>query len=794
MKRKFLLAIVLLFCMQVYGQVRCGSELNLTELQQTDTARYQRIMSLEKRIQKSVSESVMSRSSEQSPIIIPVVVHIVYNNSVQNISDEQVYSQIQVLNEDYSRLNSDKANTPKAFEGIAGNANITFKLAEVDPYGQSTTGITRTVTAVNKFYQDDDGVKFYAQGGHNAWNTRRFLNIWVCNIWTRYNGADEELLGYAQFPSDFYTSPNTDGVVINYKAFGRDGSAVAPYNKGRTATHEIGHWLNLRHIWGDDGYVGCHCDGSDEVDDTPNQSVATGGCPSFPLTDCCTMSSPGVMFMNYMDYSDDACLNMFTKGQVERMRAVFNMERYEMSTHSHCFNGKQDGNETGIDCGGDCPPCKIIVIDPPETCNDGIQNQDETDIDCGGVCPPCGIGGNLDHISAIGDCECGDVGVLPVNNTNSFFSGENIFDADDIKLSHGMYKNVTGKSFYTPFYRCRNIVYYTNRRSSLDGGIFFEENNMRFSPDKMYKLSFNYWMYTGYFIPNDRRGPVHLRLANGLKNTAVKKEYHYNAEPSYRYDGYTWESPVSTMPQIDDTFYIGYIKDLESPKGCSYYNDDKDYRYAEVSIIFKPDNYYSQLWITTENNYPVINSFKIQEMCMENFVYNRNTQNINNPTRAADMIMFQDMDYRPTDAVEFIAGNTIIIRNSVSIIPQDQGSVYMRIDKSVCPNNTLRSAVIVEDSQVETLPTFLINEAETVYYDKVRLYPNPTSGIVNIITLDGVSQVKTISIYDVTGKLLKNYMNFTENRLDLFGFNDGMYFLKIRTSLGLTTHKIIIEK
>ncbi|MCU6767782.1 T9SS type A sorting domain-containing protein [Barnesiella propionica] len=118
----------------------------------------------------------------------------------------------------------------------------------------------------------------------------------------------------------------------------------------------------------------------------------------------------------------------------------------------------------------------------------------------------------------------------------------------------------------------------------------------------------------------------------------------------------------------------------------------------------------------------------------------------------------------------------------------------MRIDKSVCPNNTLRSAVIVEDSQVETLPTFLINEAETVYYDKVRLYPNPTSGIVNIITSDGVSQVKTISIYDVTGKLLKNYMNFTENRLDLFGFNDGMYFLKIRTSLGLTTHKIIIEK
>jgi len=342
------------------------------ELQQTDTARYRRIMDLENRIQKFLNGPVLRSGSLQSTIYIPVVVHIVYKTNAENISDAQVYSQIQVLNEDYRRLNVDKTNTPSAFASLAGDANIEFVLAKTDPFGNSTTGITRTFTTQTQFYPPNyendpngDGVKFLVL----PWNTDRYLNIWVCNLGDL--SQDGGLKGYAQFPDQFYTNPFTDGVVINYQCFGREGSALDPrYNKGRTATHEIGHWLGLRHIWGDDdkedGSCPSHdcCWGSDEVNDTPNQETRNYKCPSFPKTDACSPVSPGVMFMNYMDYSDDACMNMFTNGQIERMRAVFYAQRLTMLGYSNCYNGIQDPTETGIDCGCMCPPCDVVTPPP----------------------------------------------------------------------------------------------------------------------------------------------------------------------------------------------------------------------------------------------------------------------------------------------------------------------------------------------------------------------------------------------------------------------------------------------
>lgn len=170
MKRLTLNMIFFLLCMNIYGQRTCGSELNLSKLSQTDPARYKRIMDLENKIQISLSRTPGLRSDQQSTITVPVVVHIVYNTNDQNISDSQVQSQIQVLNEDYRRLNADKVNTPNAFAGFAGDANIQFVLAKKDQYGNNTTGITRTFTAQSIFYPDDDGVKFSYKGGYDAWN------------------------------------------------------------------------------------------------------------------------------------------------------------------------------------------------------------------------------------------------------------------------------------------------------------------------------------------------------------------------------------------------------------------------------------------------------------------------------------------------------------------------------------------------------------------------------------------------------------------------------------------------
>ena len=153
-------------------------------------------------------------------------------------------------------------------------------------------------------FSQDDKVKSSTTGGDDAWNTSKYLNIWVCNL-------GNSLLGYAQFPGG---PTSTDGVVILYTAFGRTGNVVSPFNKGRTATHEVGHWLNLRHIWGD-----ANC-GNDFVNDTPTQQTSNAGCPSYPHITC---SNSGDMSMNYMDYTNDACMYMFSTGQSNRMNALF---------------------------------------------------------------------------------------------------------------------------------------------------------------------------------------------------------------------------------------------------------------------------------------------------------------------------------------------------------------------------------------------------------------------------------------------------------------------------------------
>jgi hypothetical protein len=244
-------------------------------------------------------------------VTIPTVVHVVYNASDENISDAQVESQIDVLNRDYSAANPDRANVPAPWTGLVGNPNIRFSLASKDPQGNASSGITRTQTSETSF-STDEGVKSSLSGGADPWPSDKFLNIWVCNL----GGG---LLGYAQFPGG---PPATDGVVILNVAFGTTGTATAPYNLGRTTTHEVGHWLNLFHIWGDR----LDCSGDDLVADTPKQQAPNYGKPTFPHVSCGNGPN-GDMFMNYMDYVDDDTMIMFTPGQIERMNATLDGPR-----------------------------------------------------------------------------------------------------------------------------------------------------------------------------------------------------------------------------------------------------------------------------------------------------------------------------------------------------------------------------------------------------------------------------------------------------------------------------------
>ncbi|RSK51001.1 GEVED domain-containing protein [Hymenobacter rigui] len=282
---------------------QCSTMENLAQQLAADPAMAQRLAAIEGQTQNFIANPVAQRTS--AVVTIPVVVHVLYNTTAQNISDAQIQSQIAVLNEDFNKLNADASKTPSAFAGLAANVGIQFVLAKQTPAGASTTGIERkSVTTTS--WGTDDKMKSTATGGLNAWDATKYLNLWVCNL----SGG---VLGYAQFPGG---AASTDGVVILSSAFGRGGSSSAPFNLGRTATHEVGHWLNLRHIWGD-----ANC-GNDLVSDTPTQQTSNYGCPSFPHVTC-SNGSNGDMFMNYMDYVDDACMYMFSNGQSARMNALF---------------------------------------------------------------------------------------------------------------------------------------------------------------------------------------------------------------------------------------------------------------------------------------------------------------------------------------------------------------------------------------------------------------------------------------------------------------------------------------
>lgn len=299
--RSFLLISLMVLGPLTFAQQRvCGTMDHLHhQLEANPNLRY-RMQAIERQTEAGIKAASHRMDRD---IVIPVVVHVVYNTSEQNISDRQIYSQIQVLNQDFRRRNPDVDRTPSMWASVASDTRISFKLANRDPNGQPTDGITRTRTSVEAFFVQSNGVKYGARGGVDAWPSDQYLNIWVCNL-------GMGVLGYSQFPGG---PPETDGVVIGYKFFGNTGIVRPPFNGGRTCTHEVGHWLNLRHIWGDGP-----CSVDDLVADTPPADRPTQGCPTYR-----TACNGPVMTSNFMDYTDDACMNMFTFGQADRMQMLF---------------------------------------------------------------------------------------------------------------------------------------------------------------------------------------------------------------------------------------------------------------------------------------------------------------------------------------------------------------------------------------------------------------------------------------------------------------------------------------
>jgi Pregnancy-associated plasma protein-A/Secretion system C-terminal sorting domain len=251
--------------------------------------------------------------ARNAEVTIPVVVHIVYHASGENISDAQVTSQIEAMTKDFNKENSDITKTPAVFQNLVANCGIRFRLAQRDEQGNSTSGIMRHYSSQLTWGVSED-IKMPTKGGFAPWNSAKYLNIWVCNMGGRS-------IGFASFPG---MPAEYDGVVIDYRTFGTIGAARAPYDKGRTCVHEVGHWLGLYHTWGD-----AQC-GDDYIHDTPFQESEHKGIPTFPQYSSCKGTKTIDMTMNFMEYVNDESMYMFTNGQKEKMWAVLQSVRPEI--------------------------------------------------------------------------------------------------------------------------------------------------------------------------------------------------------------------------------------------------------------------------------------------------------------------------------------------------------------------------------------------------------------------------------------------------------------------------------
>lgn len=248
-----------------------------------------KMASIEEQTFKFISENEnLQGRLVNGKIQIPVVFHVIYRQASENLPLSVLEDQIAALNEDFNLQNPNRGAMPAEFAGVEANVGIDFVIEDVI-----------RVNSRKRSWRPDDSMKFTSSGGSNVVNPQEFLNIWIVNDMPYRGGT---ILGYAQFPGGSWS---TDGVVLGSRFVGRTD---------RTATHEVGHWLNLRHIWGDGG-----CGASDFVADTPDAAGPSRGCPTYPTVECGTTN----MTMNFMDYSSDSCMYMFTNGQKARMDAVF---------------------------------------------------------------------------------------------------------------------------------------------------------------------------------------------------------------------------------------------------------------------------------------------------------------------------------------------------------------------------------------------------------------------------------------------------------------------------------------
>ncbi len=342
-----------------FAQEKCISEILFQEAAAKDPQLLRNREQLEEWTQHYIEQMSTQSSVEKGAAavkVIPVVVHVIHQGGPENISKAQILDQIRILNLDFNALNADTVNCPAVFKPLIGNTEVEFRMAQLDPNGNCTDGINRIYSPLTVNARNNVKALSY-------WPSNQYLNIWVVSSIENSGGSPGQVIGFAQFPGTGV--PATDGVVIKHDFMGDIGTAAGSGNAGRTATHEIGHWMNLRHIWGD-----ATC-GNDFVSDTPVQFEANLSiCPTWPHVSNCTGNAPnGDMYVNYMDYTNGDCQNMFSVGQSARMNATLASAvsgRNNLSTPGNLIATGTDGTPAVL-----CAPKADFLPKPRFVCEGG---------------------------------------------------------------------------------------------------------------------------------------------------------------------------------------------------------------------------------------------------------------------------------------------------------------------------------------------------------------------------------------------------------------------------------------
>ena len=728
--KNLLLLLFLTLYINCFSQKRnCGTMEYLSKQIEKNPMLIEKMQSDENKLQNWIKNN----NKEQSSVItIPVVVHVVYYNSNENISDQQIFSQIDIINEDFRRLNADTINTPSAFQSVAADTEIEFCLASEDPSGNTTTGITRTTTSQSSF-STNDGVKYSSSGGIDAWNTSEYLNIWVCDL----SGG---LLGYAQFPGG---AASSDGVVCDYAYFGNMGTATSPYDQGRTLTHEIGHWLNLRHIWGDS-----NC-GNDFCGDTPEHSGSNYGCPNFPSTSNCNGNgTAGDMFMNYMDYTDDGCMNIFTNDQKTRMIAAINNFRSGLLTSNGCSNadyGCTDQaayNYSPLAIFNDGSCCYVAgCMDPtavnynPTVCYD--------DGSC--IAPVLGCTDpNASNYDASANTTVASGGAIDNTfGTGGYFNGDQhqIFDAT---------KECIIKSA-TIYSEASNTITFELRNSS---GVVIDDTTLSVSSGQQI-VNLNFEVPVG----ND----LQLGVAQGaLQNVGL---YRNNASASYPYDiasaiNITSSSASGNGGANAFTYYYFYYDiEVETPcQGGSSSSWDCDGQGG----CYDPG--------TGNGQYSSLAA------CQSNCIA---------PSWDCDG---QGGCYDPGTGNGQYSSLTSCQSNCIAPSWDCDGGTCFD------PGNGLGQYSSLVDCEANCGNVYV----EEFGLTNFKIYPNPSDGMFNIEFTSDVKQNLNIRVVNMIGEftLIDNLEQFSGKYAQAFNLttkSSGVYFLEIITDEGVINHKLILK-